>query len=102
VATEYKDSHEARGAAIAAKRLVRVAALPAGKAAVETVAVETLGTMTPDQYRAFVADLVNYLDYMGEPVKNKRISLGLVVLIYLSILFVFAFWLKKEFWKDIH
>jgi ubiquinol-cytochrome c reductase cytochrome c1 subunit len=102
VATEYKDSHEARGAAIAAKRLVRVAALPAGKAAVETVAVETPGTMTPDQYRAFVADLVNYLDYMGEPVKNKRISLGLVVLIYLSILFVFAFWLKKEFWKDIH
>jgi len=39
---------------------------------------------------------------MGEPVKNKRISLGLIVLIYLGVLFVFAFWLKKEFWKDVH
>jgi ubiquinol-cytochrome c reductase cytochrome c1 subunit len=58
--------------------------------------------MTPVEYRALVADLVNYLDFMGEPVKNQRISLGLIVLIYLGVLFVFAFWLKKEFWKDVH
>jgi ubiquinol-cytochrome c reductase cytochrome c1 subunit len=102
VVTEYKDIHEAQGAAIAAKRLVKVAALPGGKGVVETLAVETPGKLTPDQYRAFVADLVNFLDYMGEPVKNKRISLGLIVLIYLSILFVFAYWLKKEYWKDVH
>jgi ubiquinol-cytochrome c reductase cytochrome c1 subunit len=102
VTTEYKDGHEAHGAAIAAKRLVKVAALPGGKAVVETLAVATPGTMTPVEYRAMVADLVNYLDYMGEPIKNKRISLGLIVLIYLGILFVFAFWLKKEYWKDVH
>ena len=39
---------------------------------------------------------------MGEPIKNKRISLGLIVLIYLSILFVFAYRLKKTYWKDVH
>lgn len=102
VVTEYKDAHEAHAAALAAKRMVKVVPLPGGKTAVETLAVETPGTMTPDQYRAFVADLVNFMDYVGEPVKNKRISLGLVVLIYLGILFVFAFWLKREYWKDVH
>ena len=49
-----------------------------------------------------VADLVNYLDYMGEPTKNKRISLGLIVLLYLGVLFVFAYWMKREYWKDVH
>ena len=36
------------------------------------------------------------------PRKNKRISLGLIVLLYLGVLFVFAYWLKREYWKDIH
>ena len=39
------------------------------------------GTMTPVEYQAFVADLVNFLDYMAEPTKNQRISLGIVVLL---------------------
>ena len=49
-----------------------------------------------------VADLVNFLDYMAEPAKNKRISLGLIVLLYLGVLFVFAYWMKREYWKDVH
>ena len=49
-----------------------------------------------------VADLVNFLDYMGEPASNQRISLGIFVLIFLGVLFVFAFWLKREYWKDVH
>ncbi len=40
------------------------------------------------EYQAFVADLVNFMDYMAEPYKNKRISLGIVVLLYLDVLFV--------------
>ena len=49
-----------------------------------------------------VADLVNYLDYMSEPAKNQRISLGLIALLYFGLLFVFAYWLKREYWKDVH
>ena len=45
---------------------------------------ETPGTMKPEEYRAMVADLVNYLDYMSEPAKAKRINVGLVVLIFLG------------------
>ena len=58
--------------------------------------------MNPCEYQAFVADLVNFLDYMGEPTKNKRISLGIVVLLYLGVLFVLVYSLKRLYWKDVH
>ena len=99
---EFDDHEAAAAAAIAAKGLALVEPLPGGKTAVRTLAVETPGSMSPIEYRAFVADLVNYLDYMGEPVRNKRISLGIVVLMFLGVLFFFAYWLKREYWKDVH
>jgi len=49
-----------------------------------------------------VGDLVNYLTWMGEPAQLKRKQLGLIVLAFLAIFFVVAYYLKKEFWKDIH
>ena len=33
---------------------------------------------------------------------NQRTRLGLVVLLYLGVLFVFAYWMKREYWKDVH
>ncbi len=60
------------------------------------------GAMQPEQYDAYIANLVNFLDYMGEPSKNKRIALGYVVIAVLLVLFVFAYLLKREFWKDVH
>lgn len=60
------------------------------------------GTLTPKQYDAFVADLVNYLVYMGEPARASRVQLGILTLIFLGVLFVFAYLLKKEYWKDVH
>ena len=60
------------------------------------------GKMKPQEYDAMVADLVGYLQYMGEPVSEFRKHLGVVVLIFLAVFFVFAYALKREFWKDIH
>ncbi len=60
------------------------------------------GTMTPVQYDGMVADLVNYLDFMGEPTKAKRMKMGIYVLLFLAVFFVLAVALKNEFWKDIH
>ena len=60
------------------------------------------GKMTPAEYDGMVADLVNYLEFMGEPMQATRMKLGIVVLLFLSIFFVVAYYLKKEFWKDIH
>jgi ubiquinol-cytochrome c reductase cytochrome c1 subunit len=60
------------------------------------------GSLTPAEYDATVGDLVNYLTWMGEPAKMKRMELGVMVLLFLSIFFVLAYYMKKEFWKDIH
>lgn len=60
------------------------------------------GRMTPAEYDGAVADLVNYLAWMGEPAKNERLHVGLFVVIFLGVFFVVAFYLKKEFWKDVH
>jgi len=60
------------------------------------------GSVTLAEYDAMVGDLVNYLVWMGEPAQVQRKQLGLIVLIFLAVFFVVAYYLKKEFWKDIH
>ena len=60
------------------------------------------GTMTTEEYDAFVADLVNFMVYIAEPVQTERRDMGVYVLIFLAIFFVFAYLLKKEYWKDVH
>lgn len=60
------------------------------------------GKMTLAAYDGAVADLVNYLAWMGEPAKGLRLHVGLAVVFFLAAFFVVAFYLKKEFWKDVH
>ena len=60
------------------------------------------GSMTAEEFDVFVADLVNFMVYLAEPVQNERRSLGIKVLIFLVIFFVLAYMLKKEYWKDVH
>ena len=60
------------------------------------------GTMSVEEYDAFVADLVNFLVYMAEPMQLERKSLGIKVLIFLFIFAIIAYLLKKEYWKDVH
>lgn len=60
------------------------------------------GSMTLAEYDSMVGDLVNYLEWMGEPAQLQRKQLGLIVLAFLGFFFVVAYYLKKEFWKDIH
>lgn len=60
------------------------------------------GLLKPAEFDAMVADLVGFLTHMGEPMANFRKQLGVIVLIFLAILFVFSYALKREYWKDIH
>lgn len=53
------------------------------------------------QYDRTVRDLVNFLVYLGEPAAQSRKSIGIVVLFALGVLFVFAYAMKKAFWKDV-
>jgi len=102
VTAEFKDHEEAQAAALAAKGVVMLAPGRNHTYVVKSLALETPGTLDPNQYRQVAVDLVNYLDYMAEPAKNRRLSLGLIVLLYLGVLFVFAYWMKREYWKDVH
>lgn len=60
------------------------------------------GKITLAEYDALVGDLVNYLTWMGEPSQSQRKGIGLAVLLFLGVFYVVAFYLKKEFWKDVH
>jgi len=60
------------------------------------------GALSASEYDATVRDLVNFLVYVGEPHAADRKSIGIVVLFVLGVLFIFAYALKKEFWKDVH
>lgn len=60
------------------------------------------GKATPSQYDQLVGDLVNYLVYMGEPAANKRLQVGIYVMLFLIVLIVVTRLLKQTYWKDVH
>jgi len=59
------------------------------------------GSMKALEYDRYVADLVNYLAYMGEPAQASRRHWGILVMFFLGAFFVLALMLKKEYWKDV-
>jgi ubiquinol-cytochrome c reductase cytochrome c1 subunit len=69
---------------------------------VQKLVLEKPGSMKPTEYDRMVGDLVNFLVYVGEPSRQSRVELGIYVLLFLGVLFVFAYLLKKEYWKDVH
>lgn len=60
------------------------------------------GSMSAAEYDSAIADLTNYLVFMSEPAILIRHQIGWIVLIFLSILLLLLYALKKEIWKDIH
>ena len=59
------------------------------------------GMMTPLQYDQAVADLVGYLQWMGEPAQNTRVKVGAGVLAFLLVLIFVAWRMNAAFWKDV-
>ncbi|HTY49922.1 MAG TPA: cytochrome c1 [Steroidobacteraceae bacterium] len=60
------------------------------------------GSLSREEYRSFVRDLVNFLDYVGEPAQVHRRALGVWVVLFLLLFTVLAYLLKREYWKDVH
>ena len=102
VETQYDDREKAEAAAIAAKGLALVEPAPGGKYVVKTLADDVPGSLSAGDYKAFVSDLVDYLDYIGEPAKYDRINIGIVVVIFLGVLFGLVYALKRSYWSDLH
>ena len=62
----------------------------------------TPGTQSTVEFDTTVTDLVNFLVYVGEPSAANRRRIGIIMLFALGVLFIFAYALKKEYWKDVH
>jgi len=69
---------------------------------VEGVKLVKAGALSPAQYDAMVRDITAFLTYAGEPMQLERRRLGVYVLLFLGLLFIVAYSLKKEYWKDVH
>jgi ubiquinol-cytochrome c reductase cytochrome c1 subunit len=62
--------------------------------------LERQGTLSPDQFDQLTKDLVNFLVYTGEPKKYTREKMGAGVLLFIFLLGILVFLLKREVWKD--
>jgi len=60
------------------------------------------GKMSAAEYDNAMRDLTAFMVYMGEPAQLVRYKIGIYVLLFLVLLFLVAYPMKKEFWKDIH
>ena len=72
------------------------------KVETRSLVLATPGTMTKTEYDQLVGDLVNYLVYMGEPSGNSRVQIGIYVMIFLVVLILVTWLLKRAYWKDVH
>ena len=62
----------------------------------------TPGKLTPAQFDQVAYDITNFLSYTAEPIQLERRALGLKVIGFLILFFLFAFMLKRELWKELH
>jgi ubiquinol-cytochrome c reductase cytochrome c1 subunit len=59
------------------------------------------GELSVEEFDNVVRDIVNFLDYIGEPIKRERQQLGIRVIGFLLVFLLIAYMLKKEIWKDV-
>lgn len=60
------------------------------------------GTMSAEEYKSAMYDLVNFMEYVAEPGAEKRKRIGVYVMFFLAIFLIFAWLLNREYWKDVH
>jgi ubiquinol-cytochrome c reductase cytochrome c1 subunit len=74
-----------------------------GRQVEHLVALEpgTAGDMPAAAYDSFVRDTVAFLEYIAEPAKARRKSLGVWVILFMLMFTAFTWFLYKEYWKDV-
>jgi ubiquinol-cytochrome c reductase cytochrome c1 subunit len=64
--------------------------------------VPNTGTQSEAEFDETIKNLVSFLAYSANPIKLESQRIGIYVLLYLAFFFVFAYLLKREYWKDVH
>lgn len=73
-----------------------------GKHEVKKLELSKPGSLTKTEYDMYIADLVNYLVYLGEPAATYRVQLGIIVMLFLFGMLGLTYALKHDFWKEVH
>lgn len=60
------------------------------------------GSVPKAEYQKMVYDVTNFLTYVSDPSAIKRKAMGVWVLLFLFVMTVIFYLLKKEFWRDVH
>lgn len=66
------------------------------------VVADGTGSLSAEEYEQVVFDIVNFMEYLGEPAAEERKRIGTYVVFFLLVLFVFVWLLNREYWKDVH
>ena len=54
------------------------------------------------EFDQFTLDIVNFLDYVGEPIQSERKRVGIWVILFLLAFLIFSYGLYKDIWKEVH
>jgi ubiquinol-cytochrome c reductase cytochrome c1 subunit len=54
------------------------------------------------EFDQFTLDIVNFLDYVSEPIQSERKRVGIWVILFLLIFLIFSYGLYKDIWKEVH
>lgn len=76
--------------------------LPGHPAARLDVSFKPADAVRARQFDGEVADLVAYLVFMTDPSAASRVRIGVWVLLFVGVFGVFAWWLNRSYWKDVH
>ncbi len=68
----------------------------------EKLEVIKQGALSEEEYEQVVTDIVNFLAYLSEPAQLIRKDVGIRVLFFLGILGLLSYFLKKNYWQDVH
>lgn len=59
------------------------------------------GSMTRHEFDSALADLVNFLVYVGEPAQLLRYRMGIWVMLFLFVFLIVTYQLKKAYWGQL-
>ncbi len=60
------------------------------------------GKLNPQEFDLVARDVANFLQYAAEPAAMQRKSIGIWVILFLAVFTLLAYFLKQEYWKDVH
>jgi ubiquinol-cytochrome c reductase cytochrome c1 subunit len=61
----------------------------------------TPGKLSPAEFDRAARDITTFLSWAAEPMQLERQQLGLMVLLFLLLLFVLSYLFYKELWTDV-